>query len=441
MFFGKLSLRNFGSFDQFDMTFKEGMNVICGDNGAGKTQLVGAVVAALIGKSAVRINAAGTGPSTVNVSLHEEGVAEDLMLTVSLDREGHPHVEQHLATSDDGNPAAPLGERLRAMLSNPDAPRLLLRRDPGRWQPLPLVPHRVESLLPDSLRQSQSWLDIRANGMFRDARASGGQQSLGMLLDEFVVRRTSKQNPPLIVEEFFETMSHDMLDFPRALLESLAETTQVIVLTNNRVAFPDHPMTMLERASAETSSLAYYNYLLELQRPHLPIRKRPKWIKGHVFPEQETRACELKEVKGENPLAAIKGVVDQYVVAFLNAGTPQEGAIYWGVRDEDRAITGVNLTDRECDELRRVVTEKLHQITPSLAPTRYRIELHPISDGVQAIRGLYLVEIRIPSIRQSLLFATGSQEVYVKTDSGKKKLTALQIQQELLHRYGIDHAS
>lgn len=122
MLFGKLSLRNFGSFDQFDMTFKEGMNVICGDNGAGKTQLVGAVFAALIGKSAVRINAAGTGPSTVTVSLHEEGAAEDLMLTVSLDREGQPHVEQHVVPSDDGRPAAPLGERLRAMLSNPDAP-------------------------------------------------------------------------------------------------------------------------------------------------------------------------------------------------------------------------------------------------------------------------------------------------------------------------------
>lgn len=42
MFFTHLSLRNLGSFDHLEMTFKTGMNVICGHNETGKTQLAGA---------------------------------------------------------------------------------------------------------------------------------------------------------------------------------------------------------------------------------------------------------------------------------------------------------------------------------------------------------------------------------------------------------------
>jgi predicted nucleic acid-binding protein len=62
----------------------------------------------------------------------------------------------------------------------------------------------------------------------------------------------------------------------------------------------------------------------------------------------------------------------------------------------------------------------------------------PVSDGRKNVRDLYVVEIRIPAARRTLLFATGSQEVYVKTDAGKKKLSAFEIQQELLRRLSIE---
>lgn len=122
----------------------------------------------------------------------------------------------------------------------------------------------------------------------------------------------------------------------------------------------------------------------------------------------------------------------------MNSGRPQDGSVFWGIRDEDLSIIGVSLTDRDCDELRRVVTEKLHQIVPSIAPTAYQVELHPVSDGIKPIDNLYLVEVRIPAMRRTLLFATGSQEVYVKTDAGKRRLSAVEIQYELLRRVGID---
>ena len=43
-----------------------------------------------------------------------------------------------------------------------------------------------------------------------------------------------------------------------------------------------------------------------------------------------------------------------------------------------------------------------------------------------------------PQVRRTLLFSTGSQEIYVKTDAEKRKLSALEIQQELLRRVGVE---
>lgn len=177
MFFGKLSLTNFGPFHHFDMAFKDGMNVICGGNGTGKTQLTGAMLAALIGESAIRINASRTGPSKVEVALHDGGTTEKLKLSVSIDHDGHTRVKQHGDYDGEVPPTAPLSQRLRAMLSDPQAPRLLLRRNPDDWKPLPLTADRVEALLPPGLRHSRSWLDMRKEGLYRGNVVSGGQQA------------------------------------------------------------------------------------------------------------------------------------------------------------------------------------------------------------------------------------------------------------------------
>lgn len=422
------------------MTFNAGINIIEGGNGVGKTQLIGALIAALIGKAAIRINTEGTGPSAVRVLIDEGGAVETIILNVSIDHQGNPRIDRTSSTENDIPLVSP-SARLLSMLSNPDGPHLVLRRDIDSGTLPSFDVSAIDRLLPVKLRQSQPWARILERGTLYDAKCSSGQQSLSKLLGEFFLRKSTNQHLPLIVDEFFEPLPDDLLDFSMSLLEVLAETTQVIVLTNARRLHNAQSIKRLDRASERVTSLAYYNYLLEYQRPHLKKSKKVRWVRGQKFTKQESRSCEHKEVKGGNPLGSIKSVVDQYVVAFLNAGTPQEGAIFWGIRDEDLVITGVTLSDQECDALRRIVTEKLHQITPPIPPTKYRIELHQLSDGTKPIPNLYVVEVRVPSIRKTLLFATGNQEIYVKTDSGKKKLSALEIQYELLDRHGIDPTS
>ncbi len=57
MRFKEIEIRNFGSFADLNVKFGPGINVIEGMNGTGKTQVMGAVIAAVLGKSAVSTEA------------------------------------------------------------------------------------------------------------------------------------------------------------------------------------------------------------------------------------------------------------------------------------------------------------------------------------------------------------------------------------------------
>ncbi len=372
----------------------------------------------------------------MTLSIQREDYIETLALAIGIDSGGRPAFKRQSSAST-GSPKEQPSSEILSALSNSNGPQFLLSE---HSKPRGLNLASAERLLPEGIKEDQDWLHFRD---LLDVKhgSSQGVQHLRVLVEEFVVRQEKPTKLPLILSDFFGPLDSAAMDLSVGLLAFLAESQQIIITTNRHLPFRNAIVTKLDGCSSQTKTLAYYNYALERQQPRFVSIRPSKWVKGRAFAKQEDRSCEFKEVKGDNPLGSIKSVVDQYVVAFLNAGVPQEGVIFWGIRNEDRVITGVNLSDQGCDELRRIVTEKLHQITPTLPPTRYQIDLHPISDGQHTIRNLYVVEVRVPSVRRSLLFATGSQEVYVKTDSGKKKLSALEIQHELLHRHGIDDSS
>lgn len=149
---------------------------------------------------------------------------------------------------------------------------------------------------------------------------------------------------------------------------------------------------------------------------------------------EENRLFEFKEIKGQNPGHSIQSIADQYAVAFLNR---EGGSIFWGVRDIDRVVVGIKLDYSQRDEIRRVVTEKLTQIQPPIAPSSYRIEIHSVHDEGKLVPDLCVVELSVPQVHTKDLYATGKNEVYIKTDAGKKKLTISEIQAEILKRNNI----
>ena len=149
---------------------------------------------------------------------------------------------------------------------------------------------------------------------------------------------------------------------------------------------------------------------------------------------EETRHYEFKEVKGGKPLDTIKNTCDEYVVAFLNSAG---GRIFWRIRDSDRHAIGLTLSSAERDALRKTVTNQLHQIKPPISPAAYQINLHHVYEDESCQKQIddrYVVEIVAPRAFGNDLYSTGSGQVFIKTDSGKKSLSFQEVQDEIRRR-------
>jgi len=430
MYFTQIRLRNFGPFSDAQFDFEpNAINWIIGNNASGKTQMAGAMLAAIVGRPALSLTAGGVGPSTVALTLGEGDARETVSLHVTESSRGKPEVSKTTGA---------LALQALAAMADSEGQRLMI----GHLRETDLETldfDEAETLLSRELTSHPEWTELKRRGSGSSYIGSGAQRSAVELIAQVVVRRRARFKLPLIVDEVFWRSPQDEHQFLLLLLGEIAQDSQVFLLCPNRNDVDAGPGPVLRMSTIRGGmSLAAFNSWYETRKPKFQRSRRSEWIRGALYPAQENRTCEFKEVKGGNAVGAIKGVVDQYAVAFLNAGLPQEGAIFWGIRDADRAIVGVELRPQECDELRRIVTERLHQIVPPIAPTAYRIDLHPVSNGSIVIDNLYVVEVRVPSVRRTLLFATGGQEVYVKTDAGKRKLSALELQQELVQRLGVD---
>jgi hypothetical protein len=171
-------------------------------------------------------------------------------------------------------------------------------------------------------------------------------------------------------------------------------------------------------------------------KPHDTDALEPVQIRFYVdqpMPIEKTRHYEFKEGTGRNPVSAIVNASDEYAVAFLSSGG---GRIFWGVRNADRVAVGVQVDYEQHDRIRRLVWEKLFTIRPATAPTKYRVELHPLYDGTEEICDLCVVELIVPAGDPKTLYSTASGDVFVKTDGGKRKLTLEEIIEEDRRRRG-----
>jgi len=127
MFISELSIKNFGSFESAEFSFAPtGISAICGANGTGKSQIVGATLAAIIGRRAIKIDQAGIGPSQVRISVEEGNATEEISLAISTNAQGEPLIEESTQPRHPG----PLRRRLLTAISGSAGPHLYLPRDP-----------------------------------------------------------------------------------------------------------------------------------------------------------------------------------------------------------------------------------------------------------------------------------------------------------------------
>ncbi len=436
MFISNVELREFGPFTAESVQLApNAINVIEGPNASGKTQFAGAILAALEGPGALcSKGGSGLGRSCVTLDLVSGNVVERVILVASPLSTGKVSVDIS---------GGELASAVRGVLRATSGQRLLLSAwDIGGQTRVDLASAR--ELLPIGLLAQAETLQFFEQASSPGGSASFSAGSIAVLIEQLRLRRQSPLKLPLLVDDVCYKWSGRTKEIGQALLQAIAAESQVIVFTHQADSQATYRLQRPEADRKQSSAIWFDNEKLRLrQRTSGASTRRqaqapaPRWPLGGKLAKQESRTCEYKEVKGDRPLNSIKAVVDQYVVAFLNEGHGRQGSIFWGVRDEDHSIVGVRLSRADCDELRRVVTERLHQIFPPIAPSAYTIEVHSVSDEGAEVTDLYVVEVRVPSAKSRLLYSTGGQEVYIKTDSGKRRLNPLEIQKEFALRNGL----
>lgn len=161
-----------------------------------------------------------------------------------------------------------------------------------------------------------------------------------------------------------------------------------------------------------------------------------RFVQGQPVPFEETSFYEFKEIRGRNPADSITNTADEYAVAFLNL---EGGRIFWGVRDSDRIVVGVKLDERQRDDVRRKVSEKLGSIEPPITVEDWKLELHQVYNlQGETITNTWIVELVIPTQQESKIFYTNSGELFVKTPGGKQKLLGPQVTEFILGRLQND---
>lgn len=81
MHISEILAEKFGPFGSIKVAFQPtGLSVVSGRNATGKTQLSGAILAAIVGRSALRIDTSGLSPSSVSLTLVNGGYKEHISL-------------------------------------------------------------------------------------------------------------------------------------------------------------------------------------------------------------------------------------------------------------------------------------------------------------------------------------------------------------------------
>lgn len=172
--------------------------------------------------------------------------------------------------------------------------------------------------------------------------------------------------------------------------------------------------------------------LYEIQRSG---RKRhvPKFVESEVCVFEETRPIEFKMIEGRSATKSIKSVAGDYAIALLN---DHGGRVFWGIRN-DGVVVGIKVNRTERDDIKQVVNGHIAKIQPPSPLGEFILEFHQVNDADgTAVSDLYVFEMDAPRGSPTELYANASNEVWLKTDSGKQKLTHVQILAEHSRRKG-----
>lgn len=277
---------------------------------------------------------------------------------------------------------------------------------------------------------------------------SGGEQAYYRLL--FLLCSIEKDSVLLIDEPFAKldySTVNDVLNIMRTI-----DHVQFILTTGLRTIIAgEYNQIALEpeREPGKKYDYPIYDYKrVFYDKIRLPLTNKKeavpgtdykaiiKYELGKVIDEVEKRNVEFKEIKGNNPCNSIIDNGEIYINAFLNSRVSGVGVIKWGISD-DGIVKGVRLSREDKDVINRNISERIGQMTPYVSTDSVQISFEGVAFEDEILQDIYVVEISVESVVSDLLFSTSKNDVYMKTDGGKRKLDSIEIQQELKRRMGL----
>lgn len=276
---------------------------------------------------------------------------------------------------------------------------------------------------------------------------SGGVQTYYWILN---ILYNTPPGSILLMDDPFAMLDYDTADYLLTVMGKM-KSIQFILTGSLRMDVPeDCNQIILEipRNSTKSCERVQFDYFklfddsIEVLTDDRKVEKvisdeRPiiKYELGKKVEEVEKRNVEFKEIKGDNPCNTIVDTAEIYINAFLNSKVVGLGIIKWGISDEG-IVTGVKLSDKDRDIINKKVSERIGQMKPYVSTESIRISYEEVVYNNEIVNDLYVVEILVEPVYSKMLFATSKNEIYIKTDGGKRKLDAIQIQEEFQRRKG-----
>lgn len=270
---------------------------------------------------------------------------------------------------------------------------------------------------------------------------SSGEQNILKILD---VLLQIQDNTIVICDDILDSNGVEITKFILEIMHELTNSIQFIITKSiySKQVIPEEwcNTIYLRRIASEINPIFIQREKDNRNRLPLPKKKEIPFIyhMEETIDAEEDREVEYKEVKGKNPVSSIVNVAPIYIVSFLNSAKLEKGYIKWGISN-DRVVKGVVLDKEQKDEIRRKISEEVKGIKPYVGADDYDLEFINVHDAAEnLLTDTYIVELSVKAKKsQTYLYATSKEEIYIKTNGGKRKLNSLEIQAEIKNR--VEH--
>lgn len=432
MFIENLSITEFGIFQKVEMEFcKDKINIIQGPNGCGKTTIL-AILYSMLQDNEIMHYRCEDNEATIKL------VITDKNNHICLNKCYRNNGSQIIVKSFD--------EMKKLLSVNRNMIYLVSGEFIGRKYKLDREMINNANKLLDRIG-----IENKYKADFLDSHSksydlmSGGIQTFYRILN---ILFNTPPNSVLLIDEPFTMLDYDTIGQLMDIMEEMKDI-QFIFTSNPRMEvrksvnqiYIDTPRKSIGRH--ERVDFDYKRVFNDdaklfancLKDKAFVLDERPiiKYELGKEIEEVEKRNVEFKEIKGNNPCNSIIDNAEIYINAFLNSKKSGIGIIKWGITD-DGIVKGVELSKKDRDVIDRKISERIGQMKPYVSTESIQITFEEVVCNDEIIKDLYVVEISVESVASNILFSTSKNEIFIKTEGGKRKLNSFEVQQELQRR-------